>query len=187
VSRSGLPLDDCQLMNELKRGDEAALEELIARHERRLFRIIYLLVRDPAEAKDLLQETFIRVFTRSKNWEPKAQPITWITRIAVNLALDKLRKRKRDKEIPINREKPSSRPSPHRILWGKEVGRLIERAINSLPDGQREIFILKHFEDLSLKEIAEIRACALGTVKASLHQAVIKIRETLKEQGVVAI
>jgi len=187
VKRSGQPLDDYQLMERVKEGEESALRELILRYERRLFRILYHLLRDPAEAKDILQETFIRVFTGSKNWEPRAKPATWITRIAINLALDQLRRKKREKKTSTGWENPSQEPSPYRILWGKEVGKMVERAINSLPNGQREVFILRHYEGLSLQEIAEIRGCALGTVKASLHQAITRIKRELEEEGVVAI
>ena len=181
-------LDDVALMRAVQADAPDALEEFVHRYQRRFYRIAMGYLRDHDDALDAVQGAFIRIHRARARWTPQAQPFTWAYRILVNHCIDLIRKRRirdaasldapnmADKEI-----EDRTSPTPFDRSAGREVGVLIREAVAELPDRQREIFTLRHFEEMSLKEIADVQGCALGTVKSSLHRAVMTLRERLIE------
>lgn len=181
-------LDDVALMRAVQADAPDALEEFVRRYQKRFYRIAMGYLRDHDDALDAVQGAFIRIHRARARWTPQAQPFTWAYRILVNHCIDLIRKRRirdaasldapnmADKEI-----EDRTSPTPFDRSAGREVGVLIREAVADLPDRQREIFTLRHFEEMSLKEIADVQGCALGTVKSSLHRAVMTLRERLIE------
>jgi len=175
-------------MLRLARGDRQALEPLVERHQRRLFRIALAYLRDEADALDVVQETFVKAFTRAATWKEQTEVGPWLTRIAINSAIDRYRsaRRRRQAEQPLEqdgRELPleDEGPSPERGVHGRELARRIGSAVRSLPERQRAVFVLRHYEELSLAEIARALGMSVGTVKSTLHRAVHHLRERLAE------
>jgi RNA polymerase sigma-70 factor (ECF subfamily) len=166
----------------------AAFEEFVHRYQRRFYRIAMGYMRDHDDALDAVQGAFIRIYRARGRWTPQAQPFTWAYRILVNHCIDLIRKRRvRDAasldspEVGEKELMDRTSPSPFQRSAGAQVGAAIRAAVAELPDRQREIFTLRHFEEMSLQEIAEVQGCALGTVKSSLHRAVMTLRERLAD------
>jgi RNA polymerase sigma-70 factor (ECF subfamily) len=179
---------DRELMARLAAGDREALRPLMERHHRRIYRIALSYLRDPEEATEVVQETFVRAFQHAGRWEPAADVERWLVRIGVNQAIDRYRKRRRRRATeepldpwPDGRERSfaTGDPSPERRLLGREVGEKIDAALRSLPARQRAVFVLRHYEEKSLEEIATALSCSLGTVKSSLHRALERLRVRL--------
>jgi RNA polymerase sigma factor (sigma-70 family) len=180
---------DRDLMGRMARGDREALSPLMQRHYQRLYRIAHGYLRSSDEALDVVQETFVKAYLNAARWNPASEVGPWLTRIAINQAIDLYRRgRRRTKvetqldEFDHRRELATrDRPSPDGRLLGREIGERIGAALRLLPDGQRAIFVLRHYEEMSLPEIASTLNVPLGTVKSSLHRAVARMRERLED------
>ncbi len=173
------------------KGDDYAFKVLVDRYQDRLVNYIYNLIRDYDQAVDISQETFIRVFRHAHRYKGNYQFSTWIYRIATNLALDEMRRRKRkgffltqrlfgnseqgETEIQVS----DNRPSPEAHLGSKEKARLLRTAIDSLPPRYRLVFVLKEVQELSLEETGNVLNLRVGTVKSRLHRAKRILRDKL--------
>lgn len=177
---------DRDLMGRLAAGDREALEPLMERHYQRLYRIALAYLRRPDDALDVVQETFVKAYTHAARWDGAAEVAPWLTRIAVNQAIDVYRRGRRrlGKEEALDEAAPQGLamgdPSPERRVLGQEIGEHVDSALRILPERQRAIFVLRHYEELSLQEIAQTLDMSLGTVKSSLHRAVARLRERLE-------
>jgi RNA polymerase sigma-70 factor (ECF subfamily) len=178
---------DRQLLERLAAGDRDALAPLMARHYQRLYRIALSYLRNPDDALDAVQETFVKAFQHAGRWDGRSEAAPWLTRIAVNQAIDRYRRTRRRRatfapweESDHDETKAVESPSPEQQVAGREVGRRIAGALGALPERQRAVFVLRHYEEMSLEEIAESLEMSLGTVKSSLHRAVHRLRERLQ-------
>jgi len=177
---------DRDLMGRLAAGDREALAPLMERHHHRLYRIALGYLRRPDDALDVVQETFVKAFVHARRWDGGADVAPWLTRIAVNQAIDSYRRSKRRQaaEEPLEEGSPhvpaGSDPSPERRAMGLEIGERVGAAVRALPERQRAVFVLRHYQDLSLEEIAQTLDMSLGTVKSALHRAVARLRERLE-------
>jgi RNA polymerase sigma-70 factor, ECF subfamily len=177
---------DRALMARLAAGDREALAPLMERHYRRLYRIALSYLRNPDDALDAVQETFVKAFQNAGRWDGSAEVGPWLSRIAVNDSIDRYRRGKRRSATiaPLGDDDHDERVvaeevSPEQRVLGREVGERIARALRGLPERQRTVFVLRHYDELSLEEIAETLELSLGTVKSSLHRAVYRLRERL--------
>ncbi len=180
--------DDVALMEAVQADAPAAFEEFVRRYQRRFYRIAMGYMRDHDDALVAVQGAFIRIYRARHRWTPQAQPFTWAYRILVNHCIDLIRKRRIRDASSLDAPEVGERdlvdrdsPSPFQASAGAQMGAAIRAAVAELPDRQREIFTLRHFEEMSLQEIAEVQGCALGTVKSSLHRAVMTLRERLSD------
>ncbi len=176
-------------MSRLAAGDRDALAPLMERHQARLYRVALAYLRNADDALDVVQETFVKAFVHAPRWDGAADVAPWLTRIAVNQAIDNYRRgrRRRASEEPLDEAPPGlavGDPSPERRVLGREIGERVGSALRGLPERQRAVFVLRHYEELSLEEIARALDMSLGTVKSSLHRAVARLRDRL--QGIRA-
>jgi RNA polymerase sigma factor (sigma-70 family) len=178
---------DRELMGRLAAGDRDALEPLMERHSRRVYRIALAYLRRPDDALDVVQETFVKAFRNATRWEPASEVAPWLTRIAVNQAIDSYRRGRRRLalEAPLPETDRSfdveaREASPERRAMGRESAERISRALVSLPETQRAVFVMRHYDEMSLEEIAKALDLRLGTVKSSLHRAVHRLRLRLR-------
>lgn len=178
---------DRELMRLLARGERAALEPLMARHYTRLYRIALGYLRQPDDALDTVQEAFVRAVQHAPSWKEQAEPGAWLTRITINQAIDRYRRgrRRRETEEPLDADGREARffvargPSAERRVWGRELRERVEHALLGLPDRQRAVFVLRHYEELPLEEISRTLEMNLGTVKSNLHRALLYLRRRL--------
>jgi RNA polymerase sigma factor (sigma-70 family) len=180
---------DADLLQRIARGDRDALAPLVERHHRRLYRIALGYLRDPDEALDAVQETFVKAFQKAGAWDPRAEVGAWLTRIAVNQSIDRYRRRRRRRatEAPLeatvgdhDARWAAAEPSAERRVLGREVSERIATALKGLPARQRAVFVLRHYNEMPLEEIAGTLGMSLGTVKSSLHRAVQRLRDRLQ-------
>ncbi len=160
--------------------------------QKRVFLICQRMLQDVGEADSAAQDTFLKAWQAMQRTEAAQldDPGKWLTRIAINTCLDRLRSRRwqfwrnrpgPEKEAAILESAPASAPSVEDRVFASEIDRRLERAMQKLSARQRSVFTLRHFEDLSLAEIAEILELDVGTVKAHLFRAIEKLREDLRD------
>jgi RNA polymerase sigma-70 factor (ECF subfamily) len=189
-------LSDEELMARIAGSDAQAFEILVRRHQRRILNLIYRSVGDRAQAEDVAQEVFLRVWQAAKGYEPKAKFTTWAYRIAVNLCLDAM-KSAHHKQSFIHPDAGSEEqgenneflygcdfagsPEEH-LLAAEESGRIFA-ALKSLPSNQRLAVVLKKFDGLSYEEIGKIMGCSKSAVESLLVRAKRTLREKLLLPG----
>jgi RNA polymerase sigma-70 factor (ECF subfamily) len=186
MERPAEPGSDRDLMHRLAAGDREALAPLMERHYRRLYRLALSYLRNQDDALDAVQETFVKAFQKAERWDGASEAGPWLSRITINVAIDRYRrdKRRRATFSPLgegdhDETVAAGDPSPERRTFGLEVAGRIASAVRVLPEKQRAVFVLRHYEEMSLEEIADSLGMNLGTVKSSLHRAVHRLRERL--------
>jgi len=187
------PPDDKTLAARAAEGSQRAFRELLERYERPVFSLVYRMVRDRALAEDLAQEAFVRAFNAIGGYNPGYKFSSWIFKIAHNLTIDHLR-RKRIDTISLDgspdaltaEEQARTRPvvestgeRPDAYAENRELGSEIEAAIGRLRPHYRTVTLLRHVEGYSYNEIAEIMDLPLGTVKTYIHRARLELKESL--------
>lgn len=183
---------DDSILIDLARGrDPGAIRVLVQRNNLRLYRTARAVVGDDAEAEDVVQETFLRAFTRLDSFRGDSAFTTWLTRIALNEAYGRLRRRKADCEtgnLPGDRTAETRSvimfpkaplPGPEADVARRQLGTLIERAVDELPEPFRVVFVLREVEDLSIDETARQLDLNPATVKSRLHRAKRLLRASL--------
>lgn len=191
VSVPGRSSSDHQLIDAAKSGDEAAFAEMVTRYKNPITNFLYRFLNDYEEAVDLAQETFVRVYFALDRYHTNYAFSTYIYRIAANLAISELRKRKRRSilsltglfqdrdEAAAEFQPPDLRPLPDRELVDDERSRVIARAIATLPPKYRIPIILRDVEGRSYEEVSEIMKLGLGTTKSRISRARGLLREKL--------
>jgi RNA polymerase sigma-70 factor (ECF subfamily) len=183
------PLPPAQaLMEAVARGDGDAFRELVDRYQKRVYRLALSYLRRHDDALDIVQETFVRVYRARASVRPDADPIGWVMRIAANLCIDHQRRRRRLAEDPLPEPETAREPAalgtdPLGLAMEAERERALSRALDALAPRQRMVFVLRHYQQLSLGDIATTLGCSVGTVKSSLHRAIIRLREALAGAG----
>lgn len=166
-------------------GNPEAFVQLVDLFQDRFYRIAYRILGDSDEALDVVQDAFVKIHKKIASWDRRSRFSSWAYRIVTNVAIDGLRRKSRERKAWENRaaEQPEfQEDGTADTIVAQERSDLVDKvksAIDELPPGQRAIVALRHYEGFSLKEIAEVRGCALGTVKSTLHQAFRSLRRTL--------
>jgi len=184
-----MTLTDQDLIQKSLQGDNNAFEELIYRYDKSVLSIALKYVRDPDDAKDIYQEVFIRVFRSLKNFQFKSEFSTWLFRITTNVCLTHISRGKEHLKVSLSEndsEEDSSNEltyegfSPEVEAMGKDLGEIVNAAVESLSPKQKMTFVLKHYEGYKIREIAEMLNCKEGTVKKYLFDAVNNLKKKLK-------
>ncbi|MBM4371029.1 MAG: sigma-70 family RNA polymerase sigma factor [Deltaproteobacteria bacterium] len=174
--------DDKVLVARCREGDHDAFRRLVQKYERRIYGIVVGMIRDREEAWDLTQEVFVKVYRHLDTFEGNSSLYTWMYRIAVNLSIDHIRKRRipgveyddsRRHVEPVDLEAPlgtRSESPPQRLLREELVGK-VNRALERLSTKHKQIIILREVEGLSYQEIADVLGISIGTVMSRLFHA----------------
>ncbi len=169
------------LVDRIKNGDREAFMKIVAAYQQKIFVLAYSLVRNREDALDLVQEVFLRLYEKVQSYRPGESFQAWLMQIARNLSIDFLRRskiRKKDSLDGLDLDRAdlaADREDPDRF----QTGELIRRAVLALPEKQRLVFILHHFDELKYEEIAERLGIAQGTVKSLHFKAIQKLRKAL--------
>lgn len=186
-------VSDHQLIEATKKGDEAAFAEIINRYRNPLTNYLFRMLNDYEEAVDLAQETFVRVYFAIERYHTDYAFSTYIYRIATNLAISEIRKKRRRKLLSLTSffqsedgdaqefHPPDEKSLPDDDLIENERNRTIEKAIAALPDKYRAPIVLREIQELSYEEIARILGLGLGTTKSRISRARGLLREKLKQ------
>jgi len=186
-------ISDQELIGKYLAGHEPALEQLIRRHKNRVFAYVLMVVKDKELAEDLFQDTFIKVINtfRSGQYKEEGKFIQWVMRIAHNLIIDYFRKAKRipmvensddydifDKvRIPVE--------SVEELMITEQIHHDVKKLIDYLPSEQKEVLVMRHYGDMSFKDIAEVTNVSINTALGRMRYALINLRKLVKEKEVI--
>lgn len=177
---------DLELIRRVKAGEHEPFNELMTRYNRKMYSVVYALVRNHEDTRDLVQETFIRAYENIRRFDEQYRFYTWLYRIAVNLCFTFLKRRKlapvsieSDDPEQVETEFADTRAAP--IAERSDRQRNIERALAILPAEQRLVIELRTYQGMSHAEIAEVMHTSIGTVMSRLSRARDKLRESLRD------
>ena len=178
---------DRELIARTLEGDDEAFALIVERFQRKIYRVAFAIVRDETEADTVAQDTFIQAYTHLARFQGRSELETWLTRIAINRSRDWLRRRRflslvslgEDGVDEVLLEPVDERPGPEREVMSRQLRVAIERAERTLSAQQKIIFRLRHYEERSLEDIADLLGLRSGTVRAHLFRAVHKVRREL--------
>lgn len=194
VRRAEAALDlDANLVERCLSGQDAAWEELVKLHTRRVYAICYRFTASDSEAQDLSQEVFLRVFKNLKSFRAgEGSFVVWLTRLTRNLLIDHYRRTKLDRatdsienQMTALEEKTSSMARTDGMLAGREASEVLQGALRKLSPELRETVILRDIEELEYREIAEVLNVPEGTVKSRLNRGRAELARVLKRQKVM--
>ena len=187
---------DEMLMVRYQRGERKAFAELVRRHNRPIYNFALRQLRVPSVAEDVTQDVFMRLVQNAAEFKHEARFLTWLYTIARNLCIDQLRKLSHRRHASLDQptgdqqdgqslgesiEGPNPAASAERTALSSEVRSSIVRAVDSLPDDQREVFLLREVANLPFKEIAEITGVGENTVKSRMRYALDRLKDALSE------
>ena len=176
----GRPLTDAELIEQAKRGDIAAYEELVRRYEEVAFRTAYLVCGDADEARDAAQDGFLRAYHALPRFREGAEPRPWLLRIVANAARNRRRGSRRRAALAVRaaQDRPSdgAAPSPEAAVLASERNAQLFSAVARLDEGDRQIIAMRWFVELSEAEMADALGIPRGTVKSRLSRAMSRLR-----------
>ena len=185
-----ITLSDIELVKKTISGDRQAYRKLVEKYQQRIYSIAYGVLHNREDSLDVCQDVFIKAFRKLEKFRGESSFYTWLYRIAINMAIDYRRKRKVTVEVEYNDalkpdeeiEKQSIKTqaeNPAEKLDRKEINKLVMEAIQTLPDEQKTVLILREIEGLPYDEIAETIGISIGTVMSRLHYGRKKLRDIL--------
>ena len=176
-------LSDPELVRSFQDGDEQAFNELVRRHQDKVYILARRFAPDHDEADEIVQESFIKVYQGLATFRGESGVFTWIYRITVNVALNAIRRKRTRQMFSLEDaagQTADSAESPDAVLEAKEQRLLIAEAIESLPEKQKAVFILRYYDETPYEELSVILGTSVGGLKANYFHAVRKIAEHVK-------
>jgi len=183
---NGGPMDDdLALLDRYAAGDREAFDELVRKHQKPLYSLLYRMVSNADDAADILQKTFVKAFTGISGFERRSSFRTWLYQIAINLAKNLYRDRSRAAQVSLDDVVIRKDPKTLENIIRKETRERLYRALAELPEKQRLTVILRIQTQKTFEEIAGIMKCSVGTSKANYHHGVKKLKALFEgpEQG----
>ena len=184
-------LTDNELIQLFQQGNTRAFDALIDRHQERIFNTINFMVKDSYLAEDLIQDIFIKIINNLKQnkYNDEGKFLPWALRIAHNFCVDHFRKVKRTPTIKTSDDqdlfeiiKHSDHPADYKMTRS-QTHRNIQELVDLLPEEQREIIVLRHYANLSFKEIAQMTNCSINTALGRMRYGLINLRKMMNERG----
>ena len=187
-----IALTDEQLIASFKEGNAYAMEVLVGRHKVRIYTSIYVLVKDKYLAEDIFQDSFIRIIDtmRGGRYTEEGKFLPWAMRIAHNLCVDHFRKVKRTPTIRTGDDKDIfevlnfSEDSAEIVMMRRQSHDRVRDMLQSLPEDQREVIILRHYADMSFKEIAAATNCSINTALGRMRYGLINLRKLMTQKQI---
>lgn len=171
-------------------GEASAFDVLVGRWEDRVRGAAYRFLSSEDEARDVAQETFLKAYRGLSGFKREARFSSWLYQIATNLCRDRLRRRKTRPQVSLEALEETgpviveTRPGAHERLVERDAAEAVRRAIHALPEEQREVVILKEYQELTFLEIAHALDVPVSTVKTRLYRGLVQLRQRLETQGV---
>jgi RNA polymerase sigma-70 factor, ECF subfamily len=186
-------LSDEQVVSRILSGQTALFEVLMRRHNERIYRAARAILRDESVAEDVMQQAYVNAYSHLRQFDGRSKFSTWLTRIAIHEALARVRRRDRytnmDPDSPVTPQLATpmtSTPDPDRHAFARELGVLIESALDRLPDGAREVFVLRQVEGMSTEEVATTLDVSEAVIKTRLSRARATLRRDLYKHAGIA-
>ncbi len=179
-------MEDAELVKLCQEGDTTAFDRLYHKYRDRMYNVAYKMMNNQEDALDLVQEIFLKAYQKIDKFTYKSAFSTWLYRLAVNVCIDELRRRKPTQEYSTENVLDrivSNRDTPEDDIILNEQETIIWNAINSLKEKERTIIILRDMEGLSYEEISSVLKCSLGRVKSRIHEARNKLKSVLQTKA----
>jgi len=186
-------LTDQELIKQFIEGKQSSLEILINKYKNRVYTYILLIVKKPEVADDIFQDTFIKVIhsLKKNKYVDNGKFVSWVTRIAHNLVIDYFRKEKKlntksnmNGEIDLFNSTKFAEETIEDVLIANQISKDVKQIIGELPAEQREIIIMRHYMDLSFKEIAEETGVSINTALGRMRYAIINLRKIIEQKKI---
>lgn len=187
-----MPVDETILVKEMQEGKLEAFEEMVHLYQRRVFGLAFNLTHNQSDAEDITQEVFLRVFNKINTFLGKSAFSSWIYRITLNVSFMKLKSRKKNEQIPLDNLLPQYQENGFHVGaindWSKKTDetllstesiKIIQNAINHLPEKEKVVFILRDIEELPTEKVCEILDISIPAVKSRLHRSRLFLRKRL--------
>lgn len=185
----GLPVSDEELVRRAQQGKVEAFEELVRRYERKVYNITYRLLGNEEDATEALQDTFLRTYRSISRFKFKSSFYTWLYRIATNVSLTKLRRRKTQETVSLDEpikntddlkyDIPDSHTTPEQAFEQKRLRERLQEAIARLPEEYRTVVVMRDLEGLSNEEVSATLGITVPAVKSRLHRGRMALRAQL--------
>lgn len=187
-------LSDKELIRKYLEGNHVALEKLISKHEKRIFAYIFMVVKDKDIAEDIFQDAFIKVINtlRAGNYKEEGKFLQWVMRISHNLIIDHFR---REKRIPVINNSSDDfdifdtiqmeAPSVEEAMVTEQIHKDVRQIVEFLPDEQKEVLKMRHYGNMSFKDIAEQTDVSINTALGRMRYALINLRKLIEENNLV--
>jgi len=186
---------DVSLIQKFRDGHEEAFDELVRKHQHRVFNIAFRIVRNYEDANEVAQDTFVKVYQHLADFRGESAFTTWVYQIVTNLSRNRVRynqRRHKDDSVSMDASNDDEDGQPHiqmadpahtpdKVASVNEQSRVIDEAMNKLSDAHREVLVLRVSQDLSYEEIATVLECSLGTVKSRIARAREELQKVLSE------
>ena len=187
-------LSDSELVQLAKTGDGEAFDQLVLRHEQKIYRLLYRILGNEQDARDLTQDTFLKGYRAFGSFREESAFGTWLYRIAINLSTSRKRTLARQRpyrplslsighpgnETHVQIDPPDSGDRPSEVFEKREIGQIVRTTIDTLNEDYREVLILRDLEGLSYDQIAAIADIPIGTVRSRIHRARLELRDRLQ-------
>ncbi len=187
------PFSDQELIQQYLSGNERAFEELLSRHRNKIYTSIYLFVKDQSLAEDIFQEVFIKIIKtlRSGKYNHEGKFVQWAMRIAYNMCVDQFRRKKRRPQVAPTETfdifdvlQVSDDNMESRMIKSQTHDK-VRQLVDNLPPEQREVVILRHYADMSFKEISQLTRVSINTALGRMRYALINIRKMVEEKEII--
>ncbi len=172
----------------LKAGDRMAFDELVRRHQGRVYAVAYRVTGNREDALDVAQEVFIKAYRKIHTWQPTSGFLPWLLRLTTNQSIDLLRWRNRRRHEPLDGDTARAELADQSVALNTEdrvraleIDARVHVALAVLSPAQRSVFVMRHYEGLQLAEIAEVLGCTVGSVKVHLFRALKKLQRELRD------
>jgi RNA polymerase sigma-70 factor (ECF subfamily) len=180
--------DDLTLIDRFQNGDRSAFEEIVLKHQDKIYNLCRYMLGNPQDAEDAAQDVFLKAFQALPRFQPEASLSTWLYRIATNTCIDRKRKPIWESLFGISREgeqlvhdPASDAPSPEKLYQSREISKALQKGLETLSPKLRAIIVLKEIEELSYEEIAETLDISIGTVKSRIARAREELQKIMIE------
>ena len=179
-------VEDEEIIARVVGGESPLFEVLMRRHNQRVYRTVRAILGSDGDCEDVMQQTYVNAFLHLRQFQRNARFSTWLTRIAVNEAIQRGRRRDRRAEVGLSDDAavvpPASAPNPEHAAYATELGHLLDTVVDALPDSYRVVFVLREIEGMSIAETAETLALNHDTVKTRLHRAKAHLRAQIAQR-----
>jgi RNA polymerase sigma-70 factor, ECF subfamily len=184
-------LSDEELVEAFQNGDSSAFDQLVSRWERKIQGAIYRIVGSGEDARDLCQEAFLKAYRGLGSFKREARFSSWLYQIAVNSCRDRMRRQRGKVTVSLDEMAETGElpfqgggPSALELMEAGDLAKTVAAAVRSLPEEQREVIVLKEYQDLTFLEIAEALDVPVSTVKTRLYRGLTQLKQRLVRQGI---
>lgn len=188
------PKEDVSLVAETLAGNQLSFQLLVERYQQRMFALVRHYTKNPVEVEDIVQDTFLKVYRRLASFQQQSSFYTWLCRIAINTALDFLKRAGRNPVVGVedlevsqptdtargpSPSSPSSVPAPDARMERDEIARITKSVLDEMPEIFRTVLVLREFEDMAYQDIADVLGISIGTVESRLFRARARFKDKL--------